>query len=72
MYDKTSVLPRTIGRILPARLRIWIRSRVFPSLHRLNTAEVNSTGIPDEVVELLTEYYRNDLRELEQKYGISF
>jgi hypothetical protein len=69
LYDQTSSLPRLVGRLLPNRLRIWIRSRVFPWLHRTNTVDTAPTPIPDDVDELLTNYYRHDLLELEQKYG---
>ncbi len=70
MYDRSSSLPRIIGRLVPAQLRVWVRSRVFPWLNRINTAESVSARMPDDVAELMTEYYRDDLRGLEQKFHI--
>lgn len=72
MYDKSSRLLRLLGRLLPARLRIWIRSRLFPWLQRINTANAVATRIPDDVAGMLAEYYQDDLLQLEQQFSIRF
>lgn len=72
IHDKSSSLIRLMGRLVPGGLRVWIRSRIFSWVRRLNTVDADpaSIRIPDEVARRMAEYYRDDLRELETRFGI--
>ena len=72
VYDKRASLPRFIGRLLPPRIRVWVRSNVFPLLKRINTVERVSSPVPDKAGMLLRDYYSEDLKELEENFHVKF
>ena len=70
LYKRDSGLRQAVGRLMPARLRIWIRSSVFPRIVRLNTAESETPRMPADVRLRLEAMFCEDMRNLQQDFGV--
>jgi len=70
ILDKNSVLKTTVGKLLPAKLRVWIRSNIFQKLIRFNQKDQVNEKISEDFRKELNEYFAKSNFELEKSFNI--
>ena len=64
---------RLLKNMIPQRVKVFVRSRIFPLIYRLNTRLVeDQPELSEEDRLLVTPLFKEDLEKLRRDFGISF
>jgi len=71
MLDKDSRLKIALGKVLPQRVKLFVRSYLFPVIYELNLAKRKALPMDDETRAFLTAYYASDLELLSRDFFVN-
>jgi hypothetical protein len=74
MLAKRNPVSRILGAIMPQQTKVYVRSKIFPIIYRINTNKVKETpvSISEKEQEQLKQYFKLDQEALRSNFNIHY